>query len=179
MSTGSSTEALLRELTAHQQQPQCMVFDQVREYLLEFGTRPQLNWSLPATGRVERWQQLQRQAPKRRRVQERRTTAKKSTESTAKWACCICTENCDFSERVALAPCGHRCICSSCRSDMAMRGLLSQCPICRQHVESAMSMREVEEQYIDCGVFLRLFRRKKFYFLIKADPKCVKVLLHD
>lgn len=150
MSAGSSTEALLRELTAHQQQPQCMVFEQVREYLRAFGTRPQLNLPLPSTGRVERWNQLQRQAPKRRRVQARRKPAKQSAQSGANWACCICTESCDYSERVALTPCSHRCICTSCRNDMAMRGLLSQCPICRQHVESATSMRELEEQFIDC-----------------------------
>ena len=54
--------------------------------------------------------------------------------------CVVCAE---AESRVALAPCGHMCLCPTDAAQLHAKGMLRKCPVCKQPVTATVVVREV------------------------------------
>ncbi len=64
------------------------------------------------------------------------------SETTDKVATClVCWDN---LATVVMVPCGHMCLCKSCRTRSTMKLMKKKCPICRIEVDRTVSVKKAE-----------------------------------
>ena len=58
---------------------------------------------------------------------------KEENKKEKKHLCIICLTN---NQEIILSPCGHKCICENCYYKLKNKKQISECPVCRQQIES-------------------------------------------
>ncbi|KAH8095945.1 Zinc finger protein [Aureococcus anophagefferens] len=96
----------------------------------------------PASLRSEVHEALVEALAKNRALTAARAAADALEEERKKQAstCVVCAE---AESRVALAPCGHMCLCPTDAAQLHAKGMLRKCPVCKQPVTATVVVREV------------------------------------